>query len=82
MMVSAPHIERIPYINLTTYQLISLIGVLCTSHTRTLRCINPDIPFLPPVADAIITITGQSMGPISLAVLRLVNLHTVQLLWS
>jgi hypothetical protein len=78
MMVATPHLERMPYTNLAVYQLASLIGVIGALHTRTLWCSNFDTSFLLPVADTIITITGQSTLSASMTVLRLHALHTVQ----
>jgi hypothetical protein len=62
-MAAAPHLTSIPYVNVSQYQLISLVGVLGRPDTLTSRCANPDISSLVSVADAIITITGQSIAP-------------------
>jgi hypothetical protein len=66
-MAAAPHLESIPYVNVSRYQLISLVGVLGAALPCMPRCANSETFSLVPVADAIITITGGSMtSPLSL----------------
>jgi hypothetical protein len=78
-MLAAP--ETVPYINITQYQLISLVGVLGMPHTPC-RTVQPLISLLAPVADAIITVTCESTASIAAAYYISLSYISVQCLRS